>query len=242
MGAYGKFARFYDKMRTDVPYETGAEYLFSIWRKLGITPKSVLDLGCGTGSASLILSERGFDVTGIDLSEAMIKIAKSKTKKVKFLVGDMRTLKLEKKFDVVVCLCDSLNYLLKESEIKETFKRVYGVLKKGGAFIFDVNTIYKITTSWLSKGCTDFDYMHVCWQNNVDREMNSNRVVVDFFVKEKNGKFDHFQEIHGERGYPLEFLKKTLEKTGFRLEGYWDAFTFNPPKKTSKRVYFAAVK
>jgi ubiquinone/menaquinone biosynthesis C-methylase UbiE len=242
MGAYEKLALFYDRMKSDVPYETWLKYVFRIWRKLGKSPRTILDLACGTGSAAVILAERGLDVVGVDISEDMLKVAKKKSKNVKFILGDMTKLKLKKKFDAVVCIYDSLNYLLKESEIEDAFKGVYKILNKGGIFVFDVNTIYKITETWLKKGCTDFDYMHVCWQNNVDNETKINIVILDFFVKDKKNKFERFREVHKERGYSLEFLKKSLEKVGFSVKGTWDAFTFNPPHKASKRVYFAAVK
>ncbi len=228
-------------MMADVPYEAWVDYVGSIWNRLGVCPKTVLDLACGTGSASVILGQRGFKVAGADLSPEMLAVARSKTAKAEFVVADMRTLNLKRKFDAVICLYDSLNYLLQESEISDAFRNVAKHLGRGGAFVFDVHTLPYITRVWASSDCFDLEAMHVCWRSRANAENGTNTVLLDCFVKNADS-YDRFQETHTERGYPLEFLEAALKKAGFSVKGRWDAFTFNPPHERSERVYFAAVK
>ncbi len=110
MGSYEKFAEFYDLIYKEiVNYEREADDLEKILTEFGEhRTKQVLDVACGTGSHSLILAKRGYEVTGIDSSEMMVKEAKKKASKenvnVEFFVQDMRSIKLNKKFDCAICM------------------------------------------------------------------------------------------------------------------------------------------
>lgn len=242
MVAYQRLAEFYDKMMADVPYEHWTEYLQRIWRALGIEPKTILDLACGTGNTAVLLKEKKYDVTGTDLSPHMLKMAKRKNRTLPFIHADMRTLSLGKRFDAVICLYDSLNYLLKESEVQDAFRNVHKHLEPGGAFVFDVHTLHMIRDIWgRNNDCFEVDGMHVCWRNRLDPHTDINTIRLDCFIQ-KGRLHERFFEVHQERGYPLEFLHASLEKAGFCVKGCWDAFTFNPPHERSERVYFAAVK
>lgn len=107
----------------------------------------VLDLGCGTGTITELLYEKGYDMIGVDSSEEMLQIALDKKLEtgsdILYLCQDMRELDLYSTVGTVVSVCDSLNYLLMDEDVLQTFHLVNNYLFPGGIFIFDFNTIYK---------------------------------------------------------------------------------------------------
>ena len=107
----------------------------------------VLDLGCGTGTITELLYEKGYDMIGVDSSEEMLQIALDKKfetgSDILYLCQDMRELDLYSTVGTVVSVCDSLNYLLMDEDVLQTFHLVNNYLFPGGIFIFDFNTIYK---------------------------------------------------------------------------------------------------
>ena len=150
MEAYTDFAYLYDTFMEDVPYEEWAEFLESLIKAYGENVKSIVDLGCGTGTISNIMSKKGYDVTGVDYSTDMLSVAMDKAYEenahVMYVNQDMRSLKLINKADVIYSLCDSINYMILDKDISSAFKSVYNNLAQDGLFIFDFNTIYKYET------------------------------------------------------------------------------------------------
>ena len=139
--AYNSIAKFYDA----VLGRTGNEinYIRDKINAYNKTAKTVLELGCGTGINLLPLSKK-YKVTGVDISEKMIRIAQSKIPDGDFILDDIRRFTSEKKFDVILCLYDTINHLTLFSEWKALFKIAFNNLNPNGIFIFDINTLYKL--------------------------------------------------------------------------------------------------
>ena len=108
---------------------------------------TILDLGCGTGTLTELLAREGYDMIGVDSAEEMLRIAMEKRERsgldILYLLQDMRELELYGTVGAVVSVCDSLNYLLEEEDIRQTFARVNNYLYPRGIFVFDFNTVYK---------------------------------------------------------------------------------------------------
>lgn len=139
--AYNSIAKFYDA----VLGRTGNEISY-IRDKISVhnkTANTVLELGCGTGINLLPLSKK-YNVTGVDISDKMLKIAQSKIHDGDFILHDIRRYTSEKKFDVILCLYDTINHLTLFSEWKGLFKTAFNNLNPNGIFIFDINTLYKL--------------------------------------------------------------------------------------------------
>jgi SAM-dependent methyltransferase len=135
---YDLFARFYDAAMDD-PRPRGARVLASIDRYLP-QAASVLELGCGTGS--ILAQLTGFPVlTGMDRSPEMLAVASAKVPAARLLLGDIGDFWLGERFDVVVCVFDTLNHLLTFDAWRSMFDSVYDHLVEDGLFIFDVNTV-----------------------------------------------------------------------------------------------------
>src|SRR5690242_7062295 len=135
-------AEVYDSLMAVVPYRHWVSYVERIWDRFECSPTTVLDLACGTVNVTLELAQRGYRVTGVDNSPAMIRQARTKKATwMQFELQDARHLALPEPFDACVCLFYSLNYILTPEELASAFAGVFRHLRPRGLFIFDVNTI-----------------------------------------------------------------------------------------------------
>ena len=121
MDAYSGFAQVYDLFMDNIPYEEWSEYVISLLREYGVKDGLLLDLGCGTGTLTRLLADRGYDMIGLDISEEMLQIAlereAAELKNILYLPQDMREFELFGTVRAVVSICDSMNYLLAEEEL-----------------------------------------------------------------------------------------------------------------------------
>ncbi len=143
MENYTVFSSVYDKLMNDIPYDRWLLNIKKIWQKYDIEPSLIVDLCCGSGTMTKLFSDEGIDVIGIDKSFDMLMEARTKLPTNLFLNQDMTEFELYGTVDSIVCLCDSINYLLNEKDVLKTFKLVDNYLNPKGLFIFDVNTEFK---------------------------------------------------------------------------------------------------
>src|SRR5713101_6171626 len=130
-------AEVYDSLMAVVPYRHWVSYVERIWERFECSPTTVLDLACGTGNVTLELERRGYRVTGVDNSAAMLRQAQTKpARHARFLLQDARSLHLPEPVDACVCLFDSLNYLLTPEELAAAFTGVSRSLHPRGLFTF----------------------------------------------------------------------------------------------------------
>ena len=245
MDAYEGFAQVYDIFMDDVPYQQWCEYVTDMLEANDIRDGLVLDLGCGTGSMTELLAARGYDMIGIDLSGQMldraIKKKESSGLDILYLQQDMRSFELYGTVRAVVCLCDSLNYLLEEEELLETFRLVNNYLDPEGLFLFDFNTVYKYET--LIGDCVIAENREDCsfiWENCYDGEEALNEYDLTFFVREESGLYRRFTETHLQRGYTLPVMRALVEKAGLIWVGACDAKTGGPVTPGTGRIWVTA--
>jgi len=135
------YAEAYDSLYKAKSYVKECDFLESIILKYKRNAKNILDLGCGTGGHDIILAERGYKVTGVDLSSEMLKIAKNKSAekklKIDFINGNIAKMNLGKRFDVVISMFAVMGYQIENAMIANVCQRARGHLSKGGLFIFD---------------------------------------------------------------------------------------------------------
>ena len=204
MEIYTDFAMFYDHFMDDVPYDEWGEFIRemlltyggqedrAICDLQGKEPTKhplVLDLGCGTGTMTEKLASYGYDMIGIDSSSAMLEIAKNKEESshhnILYLQQDMREFELYGSVTAVVCVCDSINYILELSELKQVFCLVNHYLDPGGLFIFDFNTDYKyrevIGNQTIAENRQDKSFI---WENYYYQEEKINEMELSLFIKD----------------------------------------------------------
>lgn len=243
MEAYTSFAKTYDMFMDNVPYEEWAEYLIGLLHEHGMDQGTIVDLGCGTGKITRLLAREGYDMIGVDLSEDMLSIAVNDEDStgILYLHQDMRELELYQQADAMVSICDSMNYILETEGLAEVFQRVNAYLREGGVFIFDLNTIYKYkeligeTTI-----CENRETGSFIWENYYDEKEQINEYDLTLFIAEEDGRFRRFEEVHYQRGYELVTVRALLEGAGMEFVAAYDAFTHDPVREDSERIYVIA--
>ena len=245
MNIYKRFAYFYTKGSYPQYSERMAELLPSVLERFGVKPQMLLDLACGEGSFAVAMAKKGVQVTGVDLSPHILQFAREHAKKenvsVEFLLQDIRSLSFVERFDLMTCWYDSLNYLLELEDLEKTFAGVCHALKRGGLFIFDMNTIYGLAVNWQQHPCTvqqDTSELFEIHRPSYDFEKNIATLRITGFVKERNG-WTRIDEEHKERGYSLEEIKQCLKKTGLQELACWGSMQeMSELKPDCGRVWF----
>ena len=149
MESYGRFAGVYDVFMDNVNYREWADYIIETLAQDGIRDGLVLELGCGTGTVTEMLADAGYDMIGIDNSEEMLAEAMEKRMEsgqdILYLQQDMQEFELYGTVRAIVSVCDSLNYITEREELLQVFRLVNNYLDPQGIFIFDFNTVYKLS-------------------------------------------------------------------------------------------------
>ncbi|MDD5570112.1 MAG: class I SAM-dependent methyltransferase [Bacteroidales bacterium] len=137
---FGEYSKYYDLLYKDKDYSSEVDYIDDlINQNSSIKATDILDLGCGTGKHDFFLSQKDYKVTGVDLSEEMIKIAqqKYKSEKLNFIIGDAGNVRVNKLFDCVISLFHVASYQTTNEDLINYFKTANEHLKQNGLFMFD---------------------------------------------------------------------------------------------------------
>ena len=247
MEMYEDFALVYDRFMDETPYEEWCQFVVGRLKQDQITDGILLDLGCGTGSMTELLAKQGYDMIGVDLSDSMLDIAMEKRAQsghnILYLQQDMREFELYGTVRAVICLCDSLNYLLEEDDLLTTFKLVNNYLDPNGLFIFDFNTVYKYETvigdSTIAENREDCSFI---WENYYDEETRINEYDLTLFIPEAGELYRRYAETHYQRNYKVEQIVDFLQQAGLVCEGMYDDYTDAGVKADSERITFVTRK
>ena len=210
---------------------------------------TILDLGCGTGTLTELLAGRGYDMIGIDNAQEMLQIALEKRDRsgldILYLMQDMRSFELYGAVGAVVSLCDSINYLLEDEDVVQTFRLVNNYLLPEGLFIFDFNTVYKyeavIGDATIAE---NREYCSFIWENyyHADEQINEYDLTVFVRESEETDRYRRFQETHYQRGYRPGQMQEYLKRAGLVFVDALDADTHGEVTDTSERIYIVARK
>ncbi|MBR5089813.1 MAG: methyltransferase domain-containing protein [Ruminiclostridium sp.] len=239
--SYDSFAKYYDELTANIDYPALAEYYDSIISRFGGRKGILLDLACGTGSLSVLLSGRGYDVIGTDGSPEMLDIALSKPHEgIQYLCQDMTELDMFGTIDAAVCALDSLNHLESDDELREVFGRVSLFLNAGGVFVFDVNTPYKHEHILAdSTYVYETDRVFCVWENEYAGE-GVTEIQLDFFERNEDGTYTRSSDFFTETAWPREKIESLLKEAGFELCAVYEYPTLNEPGGKSEKLTFAA--
>lgn len=245
-GPYTRFAYAYDKIMSNVDYIRWTNYMEELFAFYNCHPQKILDLACGTGQISVLLAQCGYEVWGVDRAEEMLEFGRKKAERfnlqIKLIQDDMRSFLLPEQFDAVLCLYDSINYVLDKNELAQVFLHVYDVLSPEGLFIFDVTTERNIVKHFhlqtFAENDEDFSYI---WKNIYSTRDKICRTVLTFFLRE-NDLFRKYEELHLQKIFEVSEVEKTLKRTGFNMLSAFDCFTFNRWHRNSDRINFTARK
>ena len=242
--AYTVLAGCYDRLTADVNYERWADYVERHFRRSKRPVRAVVELGCGTGSLTRLLAERGYAMTAVDLSPDMLAVADQKCAGlgVLLLCQDMSRLALLEQTDAVISCLDSVNYVTRPAALRRTFGRVYRALAPGGLFLFDVKTPAALEGAD-GQTCLDEDDDLFCvWRGEYYPRRRVCGYGLDLFVREADGSWSRGGEYHEEYAYTMEELEGFLREAGFSHIRIYGDKTMRPPREGAYRVFFAARK
>lgn len=139
MTVFADYSRYYNLLYADKDYIGESDYVAHLIERYAPNARNLLDLGCGTGRHAALLAAKGFDVHGVDMSEAMLTMAASikSDAKLSFSSGDLRSVRLDRKFDVVTSLFHVFCYQTSNNDLQSSFLTAYEHLHDGGILIFD---------------------------------------------------------------------------------------------------------
>ncbi len=239
-------APHYDTLMAGVPYSFWLRYLKKLLKLNRARPKKVLDLACGTGNISELLAKSGYEVTGVDLSAEMIREAQGKAIRnkceIRYLVQDAVTLDLPgEKFDLVVSMFDSLNYIIDPDELSKAIKRVRQHLIAGGLFIFDVNSYFALQHNFFDQdNMYEDEQLRYVWRSEFDPETRLCTIRMRFFAMGPRGVDEEFREVHQQYAYTESDLKTMLTEAGFDVVNCFNAYTLDKVTPTTDRIFFVA--
>jgi len=244
--AFTKIAPYYDTLMSFVNYPAWVTYIENVLALYNIQEKRIFDLACGTGICLDLWSKKGYEVYGLDKSMDMLSVCKERfihmqRGSVNLVNGDMRHFGFSSKLPIITCLYDSLNHLITVDDLFSCLQSVYDTLKRGGIFIFDMNTIHCLRDEW---GNSDFyrrdSNIDSVWSNSFDPVTYTSTLKLTLKIQE-NGATKTVNEFHQERGYRLSLIKDMLAKVGFRVDLYRH-LTFEPAQESDLRIMGAAEK
>ena len=249
--AYHAISAFYDRVNADIDYEAWADYIEENFRRhLPARPTLLLDLACGTGSMTLALARRGYDMIGVDGSADMLSIARDRAMDagqtdILYLLQDMREFELYGTVGAVSCCLDSINYLTEDGDLEACFATVHNYLDPDGLFLFDVNTPYKFEhiygdNSYIFEEEADDRLIFCGWQNYYDPVTRLCDFDLTVFTEDRRGKYRREDESHTERCYSLREITDALTQSGFTLLAVHGGTDFSEPDEQSERWHLVA--
>ena len=245
MEAYHNLALSYDRLTNDVDYHATVEFYMQILEREALTPRTAVDLACGTGSVALLLAQKGMEVTGVDMSADMLCVAFQKAQKQEnapfFVCQPLQRLRLPRGVDLAVCALDSLDYITDPQDCRQAIARVYKALNPGGCFIFDVNTPEKLRAMDGQIFLDEDEDVYCVWRGEFDEQTNICTYYMDLFQREGE-RWNRSYEEHREYAYSAEQLTRFLRQAGFtHIEIYADR-RFEAPAEGEQRIYMKARK
>ena len=244
------FALAYDTlMREDFSYPRYADYIENVFEKHGNPPEPIIaDLGCGTGSLCVELAVRGYDVIGIDKSSHMLAEAREKAidagfTDILFLEQDICAFELYGTVGALVSTIDCVNYITDKRRLRRLFKLAGNYLAPRGMFIFDVNTVYKLSKDI---GANIFyeitDDICYLWKNSYNSVNKTSVFDLTLFVKEKDGFWQRFDEIHRQRAYTQKDIENAISGTGLEITGVYNFLNQTRPTNKAKKLSYILIK
>ena len=236
---YTALAAGYDVVMAHVDYDDWAAYVDELLHAFHPGPRSILELGCGTGSLAIALCDLDdYDYQATDAALAMIETARAKAEAagadVTFEVMDFTAIEIEEPVDAVLLLYDGLNYLLSEADVRKLLNGAYDALRPGGLLIMDQSTPANSINNeayfedWGSGKA--FRYRR---RSRYDASTRLHTTTFDLTVEGRRAREQHVQ-----RAYTLDEIGVLVEAAGFEVAAAYDGFTTEPADAETERIHW----
>ena len=247
MSAYEALAGVYDALTGDVGYEKRADYIEKLFLKSRVPVHTVLDLACGTGSMTALLTERGYELIAVDESPDMLAAAREKASDLTgeppvFLNQSMEALDLYGTVDAAICCLDSLNYLAGPREVQKTFQRLHLFISPGGLLVFDINSAAMLRDLDGQVFLDEKEDVYCVWRPEFEKRSRVCTYWMDIFTRRTDGAWERSVEQHRQKAYEVEELRAWLLEAGFtHIRTYGDC-RMSAPREGENRIYFSAIR
>jgi SAM-dependent methyltransferase len=223
--AYDVFAPYYDAFTAHHDYDAWTASLEALAREAGLQGNRLLDLACGTGKSFLPFLERGYDVTGCDISPAMLAIAGDRARgRARLLELDVRELPALGAFDLVTFLDDAVNYLDDEAELVDTLAGVRRNLAPDGVLVFDANTLATFRRLYSSCLAVPGEDTVLVLRGRGSAELapgGAAEAHLEALVRQPDGWWEERRSVHHHRHHPEPAIRAALDAAGLRCLGAW---------------------
>ncbi|MBD3370980.1 methyltransferase domain-containing protein [Candidatus Fermentibacteria bacterium] len=236
----GGYARFSERVTRVLP---------GFLAEHGLSANSVLDLACGEGTFLRGIATENNWAVGVDLSRRMLSLAQNAEAQGNssplYAAADMVSPPfVPGSFDLVTCWFDSLNYVTSEEDLRSVFEEVNRLLIPGGAFVFDMNTVFALSVLWQREGVSiqrnDSEVLEI-QMPSFDFDTVTAKLEILVMVREGNG-WRRIDETHLERGYTPQEVIGLLKGAGFDVRGFWEDLEYlTPLHDESPRMWFLTI-
>lgn len=240
---YEVLSKYYQKLILDSEYDRWTDYLLTVVKQHAEYPIGV-DVGCGTGIFTRKLKKAGFDVSGVDISESMLTVAETISRKervkIDYMKGDMRTISLFKKVGFITLVNDGINYI-EPKDVLKTFKNFNKCLQKGGLLTFDLSTQYKLQfvlgNNMYGDDSEDLSYI---WLSEYDSVENKVDINISFFEKQGD-VYKRYNEYQTQFVHDVSDIENALMESGFEIVSVTNPYGEDRTSK-EERILFIAKK
>lgn len=231
------FSSYYDEIYQDKEYEKEVEYVNELIDRYCRTAEDILDIGCGTGTHGLMLSEKGYTVFGIDASEGMVseakeKIAESGNEGFSVMHGEIENLDVDREFDVVLAQFGVIGYLPTNAQLHAAFQSIRSHIHGEGLFVFDTWYGPAVLSDPPDTLFQEFDVSDGTIFRHVGPDLRANEnmadLTFDLLHVDGNDSISRFQETHPIRYYFKPEVEMLARFTGFDLI---DAHPYREPEE-----------
>ena len=240
---YEDFSYIYDKLSFDIDYEGYAKNILNILDKYNNKRENMLELAAGSGMLTHYFFDEFKNIDALDISPDMLNVFAEKydNDNVNLIYYDMVEFENSDKYDLIVILLDSINYVTDPKELQKLFDNCYKNLKDNGLLVFDINSEYKMKEVFGSN-CYVYEYEDIfyTWDNFYEDDLID--MHLNFFVEKKDGSYDRIYEYQLERVYTIDQVSQKVNEAGFKDIKTYDEDDFGPVKADSLRILFSAVK
>ena len=219
---YKRLAPFYDELTREHDYDGWTRHLEARALEFGVSGRRLFDAACGTGKSFMPFLERGYSVTGCDISAEMVALARAKAPAADLFVRDIRDLDPLGSFDLITCLDDSLNYLIDDADLEAALASLAGNLAHDGVLVFDLNTLSTYRTTFGRDMTLDGPDVFLAWRGQCDEDEEPGCVaelIIEAFSETPEGLFTRVTTRHIQRHHRREEVESALACAGLRAVG-----------------------
>lgn len=244
---YEALARIYDRVMSHVSYNRWLYFVLDLLQDHGLPPvsdehsPSILECACGTGNFAGLLAMHGYHVEAFDGSPEMIEVARQKLSGMDnppiLKVIGFNSFEEQSRYDAVLCMYDSVNYLRDPKRMVDFFKRVSGSLKPSGLFLFDVCTEYNSLQHFndVQETFEEDEYWYTREMKYNEREkLQINR----FTIRLDDRPGEEFQEEHVQKIYSEREVTNFINSVGLKVVETCSGLVRKPPDESAKRIHF----